>query len=68
MTSRKPGLESKILLTLKNNVNTNNNLQKRNMLVSGGWFILIAIGLAIIVIYYRNSGTIKVQEIDKLKG
>ena len=25
-------------------------------------------GLAIIVIYYRNSGTIKVQEIDKLKG
>ena len=27
-----------------------------------------AIGLAIIVIYYRNSGTIKVQEIDKLKG
>ena len=27
-----------------------------------------AIGLAIIVIYYRNSGTIRVQEIDKLKG
>ena len=27
-----------------------------------------AIGLAIIVIYYRNSGTIGVQEIDKLKG
>ena len=27
-----------------------------------------AIGLAIIVVYYRNSGTIKVQEIDKLKG
>ena len=27
-----------------------------------------AIGLAIIVIYYRNSGTIKVQEIGKLKG
>jgi NADH-quinone oxidoreductase subunit K len=27
-----------------------------------------AIGLAIIVIYYRNSGTIKVQEINKLKG
>ncbi len=27
-----------------------------------------AIGLAIIVIYYRNSGTIKVQEIQKLKG
>ena len=27
-----------------------------------------AIGLAIIVIYYRNSGTIKVQEISKLKG
>ena len=22
----------------------------------------------VIVIYYRNSGTIKVQEIDKLKG
>ena len=27
-----------------------------------------AIGLAIIVIYFRNSGTIRVQEIDKLKG
>ena len=27
-----------------------------------------AIGLAIIVIFYRNSGTIRVQEIDKLKG
>ena len=27
-----------------------------------------AIGLAIIVIYYRKSGTIRVQEIDKLKG
>ena len=27
-----------------------------------------AIGLAIIVVYYRNSGTIKVQEIDRLKG
>ena len=27
-----------------------------------------AIGLAIFVIYYRNSGTIRVQEIDKLKG
>ena len=27
-----------------------------------------AIGLAVIVIYYRNSGTIRVQEIDKLKG
>ena len=27
-----------------------------------------AIGLAIIVIYYRNSGTISVQEINKLKG
>ena len=27
-----------------------------------------AIGLAIIVIYYRNSGTIRVQDIDKLKG
>ena len=27
-----------------------------------------AIGIAIIVIYYRNSGTIRVQEIDKLKG
>ena len=27
-----------------------------------------AIGLAIIVIYYRNSRTIRVQEIDKLKG
>ena len=27
-----------------------------------------AIGLAIIVIYYRNSGTIRIQEIDKLKG
>ena len=27
-----------------------------------------AIGLAIIVVYYRNSGTMRVQEIDKLKG
>ena len=27
-----------------------------------------SIGLAIIVIYYRNSGTIRVQEINKLKG
>ena len=27
-----------------------------------------AIGLAIIVVYYRNSGTIKVQEINNLKG
>ena len=27
-----------------------------------------AIGLAIIVVYYRNSGTIRVQELDKLKG
>ncbi len=27
-----------------------------------------AIGLAIIVVYYRNSGTIRVQEIDSLKG
>ena len=27
-----------------------------------------AIGLAIIVVYYRNSGTIRVQEIDQLKG
>ena len=27
-----------------------------------------AIGLAIIVIYHRNSGTIRVEEIDKLKG
>ena len=27
-----------------------------------------AIGLAIIVIYYRNTGTIRVQEINKLKG
>ena len=27
-----------------------------------------AIGLAIIVVYFRNSGTIRVQEIDKLKG
>ena len=27
-----------------------------------------AIGLAIIVVYYRNSGTIRVQEINKLKG
>ena len=27
-----------------------------------------AIGLAIIVVYYRNSGTILVEEIDKLKG
>ena len=27
-----------------------------------------AIGLAIIVVYYRNAGTIKVEEIDRLKG
>ena len=27
-----------------------------------------AIGLAIIVIYYRYSGTIRVEEIDSLKG
>ena len=27
-----------------------------------------SIGLAIIVVYYRNSGTIRVEEIDKLKG
>ncbi len=27
-----------------------------------------AIGLAIIVVYYRNSGTIRVEEIDQLKG
>ena len=27
-----------------------------------------AIGLAIIVVYFRNSGTIRVEEIGKLKG
>ena len=27
-----------------------------------------SIGLAIFVVYYRNSGTIRVEEIDKLKG
>ena len=27
-----------------------------------------AIGLAIIVVYYRNSGTINVEDIDSLKG
>ena len=27
-----------------------------------------AIGLAIIVVYYRNAGTIRVEEIDSLKG
>ena len=27
-----------------------------------------AIGLAIIVVYYRNAGTIRVEEIDRLKG
>ena len=27
-----------------------------------------AIGLAIIVVYYRNAGTISVEEINKLKG
>ena len=27
-----------------------------------------AIGLAIIVVYYRNSGTIRVEEINSLKG
>ena len=27
-----------------------------------------AIGLAIIVLYYRNAGTIQVEDIDSLKG
>ena len=27
-----------------------------------------AIGLAIIVVYHRNAGSIRVEEIDKLKG
>ena len=27
-----------------------------------------AIGLAIIVVYYRNSGTVRVEEINSLKG
>ena len=27
-----------------------------------------AIGLAIIVVYYRNSGTVRVEEIHELKG
>ena len=27
-----------------------------------------AIGLAIIVVYFRNAGTIRVEQIDKLKG
>ena len=27
-----------------------------------------AIGLAILVVYFRNAGTIRVEEIDKLKG
>ena len=27
-----------------------------------------AIGLAIIVVYYRNAGTISIEEINKLKG
>ena len=27
-----------------------------------------AIGLAIIVVYYRNSGTIRVEEVNNLKG
>ena len=27
-----------------------------------------AIGLAIIVVYYRNTGTIRVEDIDSLKG
>ena len=27
-----------------------------------------AIGLAIIVVYYRNAGTIRVEEIENLKG
>jgi NADH-quinone oxidoreductase subunit K len=26
------------------------------------------IGLAIIVVYFRNAGTIRIEEIDKLKG
>ena len=28
----------------------------------------VAIGLAIIIVYYRNSGTVAVEEINKLKG
>ena len=28
----------------------------------------VAIGLAIIVVYYRNRGTIRVEDIDTLKG
>ena len=27
-----------------------------------------AIGLAIIVVYFRNAGTIRVEEIDEMKG
>jgi len=30
--------------------------------------IIFTIGLAIIVVYYRNSGTIRVEEINNLKG
>ena len=32
------------------------------------WTPYTAIGLAIIVVYFRNAGTIRVEEIDKLKG
>ena len=50
---------------------------KNNHVLAGQIFTLFiltvaaaeaAIGLAIIVIYFRNSGTIRVEEIEKLKG
>ena len=31
-------------------------------------YLSVWVGLAIIVVYFRNSGTIRVEEIDKLKG
>ena len=55
----------------------NINLVSFSIFLSGQIFTLFiltvaaaeaAIGLAIIVVYYRNSGTIRVEEIDNLKG
>ena len=55
----------------------NINLVSFSIYLSGQIFTLFiltvaaaeaAIGLAIIVVYYRNSGTIRVEEINKLKG
>jgi len=38
-------------------------LNRKNIIV-----ILMSIELVLLVVYFRNSGTIRVEEIDKLKG